>query len=163
MRKNRKTIQNANQHHQPTNLKEKEREKNHEKCANSRTPLLLPKSSLLLRVQPTLLNSQLHPPNILLHILPIQLRRLRIRRTIRVRIVQQTLYARQDRSNVIRRRPPILQNIQTQLPIRIHVGVEHPREELDSGRFVRVRFIECEHQLEGAVFEWGVACCRGVE
>lgn len=38
-------------------------------------------------VQPTLLNSRLNPPCILLHILPIQLGGLCIRRTIRVRIM----------------------------------------------------------------------------
>lgn len=107
----------------------------------------------LLRIQPTLLHRRLHPPHIFLHILPIQLRRLCIRRTVWVRIMQQTLYTRQDRSNIIRRRPSILQNIETELAICVHVRVEHSRQEFDRGGFVRVGFIECEEEFESAVFE----------
>ena len=107
----------------------------------------------LLRIQPTILDRRLHPPHILLHILPVQLRRLRVCRTIRIRIVQQTLDGRQDRGHVVRRGPPVLEDVETELAVGVDVGVEHAGEEFDGGRFVRVGFVKGEDEFEGAVFK----------
>lgn len=67
------------------------------------------------------------------------------------------LNTRQYRRNIIRRTPPILQNIQTQLARSIHVRVEHGGYELDAGRFVGVLLFEVHYESERAVFEGGVA------
>jgi len=56
--------------------------------------------------------------------------------------MQQTLNTRQNRRDIISRTPPILQDIQTQLSVRVHVRVKHLREEFDGRRFVRVGFVE---------------------
>jgi hypothetical protein len=70
--------------------------------------------------------------------------------------VQETLDAGQDRSNVIRGAPSVLQDVQTQFSVCIHVWVEHPREELHSWWLVWVRLVERERESERAIFEWGV-------
>lgn len=56
--------------------------------------------------------------------------------------MQQTLNRREDSRNVVGRAPPVLKDVEAELPIRIHVRVEHAREELDRRRFVGVRFVE---------------------
>ena len=56
--------------------------------------------------------------------------------------MQQTLNTRQNRRYIISRAPPVLQDIQTQLSVRVHVRVKHLREEFDGRRFVRVGFVE---------------------
>lgn len=45
---------------------------------------------------------------------------------VRVWIVQQTLYARQDGGNVVRRTPSILQDIEAEFAIGVDVWVKHP-------------------------------------
>lgn len=66
------------------------------------------------------------------------------------------LNTRQDRGDIVCRTPPILQNVQAQLPRRIHIRMKHLRYELDSWRFVRIRFFELHYQSERAVFKGSV-------
>jgi hypothetical protein len=63
------------------------------------------------------------------------------------------LYRRQDSSNIVRRTPAILQDIQTQLAGAVDVGVEHLRDEFHPRRFVGVLFFEVHDEAEGTVFE----------
>ena len=74
----------------------------------------------------------------------------------RIRIIQQTLYTRQYRHDIISRTPTILKDIQTKFSIRIDVGVKHLADEFDAWRLVRVGFVELEEEAEGSVFERGV-------
>jgi hypothetical protein len=75
---------------------------------------------------------------------------------IGIRIVQQTLYTRQDRRHVVGRTPPVLQNVKAELTVGVDVRVEHLAEEFDNWRFVRVRLVKGQDEAEGAVFEGGV-------
>lgn len=52
--------------------------------------------------------------------------------------MQETLYTRQDRSDIVRRAPPILQDVEAELAVVVHIGMEHAREEFDRGWLVRV-------------------------
>lgn len=70
--------------------------------------------------------------------------------------MQQTLDTSQNRRHVVRGRPPILQNVQTEVSIGIDVGVEHSRDEFDVRGFRRVGLVESEHELESSVFKWRV-------
>ena len=72
--------------------------------------------------------------------------------------MQQTLNRRQDRGDIVRRGPPVLENVEAELAVGVHVGVEHAREELDGRGFVGVGFVKGEDEFEGAVFEGGVGC-----
>jgi len=85
------------------------------------------------------------------------LRRLRVRRAVRVGIMKQTLDARQDCSDVVCGRPSVLQDVKAELAVCVHIRVEHAREELDGRRLVGVRFVEGQEELEGTIFEWGLA------
>lgn len=82
-----------------------------------------------------------------------------------IRVVQQTLNTRQDSRDVIRRTPTVLQNVETQLAIGVHVWVKHLAEEFDRRRFVWIRLVERQHEAECTVFEWrlgfGVTHRRG--
>src|SRR5882762_8500764 len=80
---------------------------------------------LLIRIQPTLLHSSLDPSDVLLHVLPIQLCRLCVSWTIWIWIVQQTLDRCEDRCDIVRRRPAILEDVKAELAVRIHVWMEH--------------------------------------
>lgn len=60
----------------------------------------------------------------------------------------------QNRRNVVRRRPSVLQNVQTQLSRAIYVRMKHLTYELDARRLVRVGFFEMHDKAEGAVFKW---------
>jgi hypothetical protein len=62
-----------------------------------------------------------------------------------VRVVQKTLDTRQDCRYIIRRTPAVLQDIEAELAVGVDVRVEHLAEELDDGRFVRVRLVEGEN------------------
>lgn len=66
------------------------------------------------------------------------------------------LNARQHSGHIVRRTPPILQYIQTQLSRAVDVGVEHLRDEFDAGWFVGVLLFEVHDEAEGAVFKRGV-------
>ena len=70
--------------------------------------------------------------------------------------MQQTLNTRQNRRDVISRTPPVLQDVQTQFAIGIHVGMKHFGKKLDGGWFVGIGFVESQHELERAVFKWRV-------
>ncbi|KAI9069717.1 hypothetical protein FKP32DRAFT_42608 [Trametes sanguinea] len=127
-----------------------------------RRVVFLPHRLVLVRVEPALLDRRPHPAHVLLHVLPVELRRLRVRRAVRVRVVQERLDRGQDRRDVVRRRPPVLEDVQAELPVRVHVRVEHPRQELHRRRLVRVRLVEREQQLECPVLERRVRCpCPG--
>lgn len=63
------------------------------------------------------------------------------------------LDTRQDSRHIIRRTPPILQNIQTQLARAIHIRMEHFADELDARRLVGVCLLEVHNKAEGAVLE----------
>lgn len=67
--------------------------------------------------------------------------------------MEQALYARQNRRNIVGRRPPVLQNVQTKLPVRVYVWVEHSGQKPDRGRFVWIGFIEREDEFKSSVFE----------
>ena len=66
------------------------------------------------------------------------------------------LNARQDRGDVIGWRPPVLQDVETQLSRTVDVGVEHGADELDARRLVGVCFLEVHDEAEGPIFEWRV-------
>lgn len=76
--------------------------------------------------------------------------------------MQETLNGSQNGRYVVRRTPTILEDIEAQFPVCIDVGMEHPRQELDRRRFVGVRFVECEDESEGPVFEGSLGCIVGV-
>jgi len=118
----------------------------------------LPDSCLLVVLQPAILDRRPHPSHVLLHVLAVKLRRLRVRGAVRVRIVQQALDGREDRRDVVRRRPSVLENVEAELPVRVHVRMEHPREEFYRRGLVRVRFIKSQQEFECAVFERCVRC-----
>lgn len=63
------------------------------------------------------------------------------------------LNTRQNRRDIIRRTPPILQNIQAQLSSIINIRMEHLANKLDARRFVWVLFFEVHDESECAVFE----------
>jgi hypothetical protein len=63
------------------------------------------------------------------------------------------LDAGQDCSNVVRRTPAVLEDVQTELSVVVDVWMEHAREELDSRWPVRILLVKGEHEPEGAVFE----------
>ena len=88
--------------------------------------------------QPALLDSSLDPPDILLHVLPIQLSRLGVGGAVRVWIVQQTLDRREDRGDIIRRRPAVLEDVKAELAVCVNVWMEHARKEFDGGGLVGV-------------------------
>ena len=48
------------------------------------------------------------------------------------------LYAGQNRSHIIRRTPPVLQDIQAQFSRTVDVWVKHLADEFDPGWFVRI-------------------------
>ena len=118
-------------------------------------------SILLVVLQPAILDRRSHPPYVLLHVLTIELRRLSIRGAVRVRIMEQALDRGEDRSDVVRRRPSVLENVEAELPVRVHVRMEHPREEFHRRGLVRVRLIKGQQEFESAVFERCVRCSRG--
>lgn len=67
--------------------------------------------------------------------------------------MQQTLNRGKDGSNVVGRAPPVLEDVEAELPVRVDVWMEHAREELDRRRLVGVRFVKGEDEAEGSVLE----------
>lgn len=128
---------------------------------NSSLRSCLTDSSLLVVLQPAVLDCRPHPPHVLLHVLAIELRRLRVCGAVRVRIVQQALDGGQDRRDVVRRRPSVLEDVEAELPVRVHVRMEHSREEFHGRGLVRVRFVKSQQEFESAVFERCVRCTEG--
>ena len=72
--------------------------------------------------------------------------------------MQQALDRGEDRRDVVRRRPSILENVEAKLPVRVHVRMEHPREEFHRRGLVRVRLVKRQQEFESAVFERCVRC-----
>lgn len=72
---------------------------------------------------------------------------------IGVGVVEQTLDRRQDGSDVVRRTPPVLEDVKTELPVGVDVGVEHLGEEADGRGLVGVRLLEGERQPERPIFK----------
>ena len=118
--------------------------------------------SLLLGVQPAVLDGGTHAPDVLLHVLPVQLSSLGVGGAVRVGVVQETLDGSEDGGNIVRGGPSILEDIQAELAVRVHVRMEHAREELDGRWLVRIRLVKGQHELECAVFEGRVHCNQGV-
>lgn len=63
------------------------------------------------------------------------------------------LNRRKYSSHIIRRTPPILQDIQTQLSRTVDIRMKHLANKLHSWRFVGVLLFEVHYEAEGAVFE----------
>ena len=89
--------------------------------------------------------------------------RLRIERSIRCALCgffgsrkYLPLNAGQDGGDVIRRAPPILEDVQTELSGGIDIGMKHGRDEFDAGRFIRILFLEMHGETKGAILKWGV-------
>lgn len=102
---------------------------------------------------PALLNSLANPLGVLPPVLLVKITGLNVGRACSVRIIKQTLYARQDCSNVVGGTPAVLQDIQAQLPGGVDVRVKHLRDELDAGRLVGILLLKVHHQAEGSVLE----------
>jgi hypothetical protein len=77
------------------------------------------------------------------------------------------LDARQDSCHIVRRAPPVLQNIQAKLASGVYVGVEHVADELDCGWLIWVLLFEVHDESECSVFEgsicWADDDCVPVE
>ena len=54
---------------------------------------------------------------------------------------------------IVCRTPPVLQDVQAQLPRPIYVWMEHLADELDQRGFVWVLLLELHNESEGAVLE----------
>lgn len=63
------------------------------------------------------------------------------------------LDAGENRSDIVRGAPSILQDIQAELARGIYVGVEHLAEEFDLWRLVRVLLFELHDESKGSVLE----------
>lgn len=66
------------------------------------------------------------------------------------------LNTRQDGRDIVRGRPSVLENVQTQLARSVYVGVKHLADELDTRRLVGVRFLEVHHQPESSILKGGI-------
>lgn len=75
-----------------------------------------------------------------------------------VRVVEETLYAGQDRSYVVGRAPSVLKDIEAEFAVGIDIGVEHFGQELDDGWFVWVGFFERQRQAERPVLKGRFGC-----
>ena len=60
-------------------------------------------------------------------------------------------------SHIVRRTPPILQNIQAKFPRSVDIWVEHLANELDTWRFVWILFFKMHDQTKRSIFE-GCIC-----
>lgn len=126
-------------------------------------------------ILPTLLHCLPHPLGVFFPVVLVEVRRLDVGRRASIRVVKQTvpaasasplsfciadssvyispLNARQDSSNIVRRAPAVLQDVQAQLPGGVDVGVEHLADELDGWRLVGVLLLELHHESESSVLE----------
>lgn len=117
---------------------------------------------LFLGVEPALLDGGADAANILFHVLAVELRGLCIGGAVWVWIVEEGLDGGQDGGNIVCGGPSVLEDVETELAVGVDVWMEHAGEELDGGRLVGVGFVECEGELEGAVFERRVSWGRWV-
>lgn len=91
----------------------------------SHNAVLVLQIDLLIRIKPALLDGRFDSPDVLLHVLAVQLRCLSVRRAVWVGVVQETLNGSEDGGYVVRRRPAILENVQTELAIGVDIWMEH--------------------------------------
>lgn len=63
------------------------------------------------------------------------------------------LDASQDGSDIVRRTPSVLQNVQAQLAGGVYVGVEHLADEFDLGRLVGVLLFKLHDKSKCAIFK----------
>lgn len=74
--------------------------------------------------------------------------------------MEQALYGGEDGCDVVGGAPAVLEDVEAQLPVGVHVWVEHGAQELDRRGLVRVRLVKCQHQPERAVLERRLGCER---
>lgn len=117
-------------------------------------PLLLLLHSLL--IDEALLDARLHPLLVLAAVLFVQLGGHRVGGRVGVGVAEQRLYRGQDGGHVVRGTPPVLQDVQADAAVRVHVRVEHLGDEADRRRLVRVLLGKFYCQLKRAVLEGGV-------
>lgn len=72
--------------------------------------------------------------------------------------MQQTLDGCEDGGDIVRRRPTVLEDVETQLSVSVDVGVEHARQKFDGGGFIGVCFVKSKEKLERAIFERRFGC-----
>ncbi len=89
-------------------------------------------------VDPGVLHDEGNPLLVLPPVLLVELRRLRVGRAVGVGLVQQGLDGRQDGRDVVGGAPPVLQDVQADAAVRVHVRVEHAADEAHRRRLVRV-------------------------
>lgn len=127
-------------------------------------------------VLPTLLHSLTHSLGVFASVVFVEIRCLNICRRSSVRVVEKTnnksataacsvsihrcvvspLDTGQDRRDIVRRTPPVLEDIQTQLAGRINVGMKHFTDELNSRWLIWVLLFEMHDESKGTVFEGGI-------
>lgn len=86
-------------------------------------------------------------PDLFLVLLPIlfeQICGLDVRRRAGIRVIQQTLDTRQDRRDIVRRTPSILEDVKAELACGVDVWMEHGADESDLWRFVGIVWAEVE-------------------
>ena len=77
-----------------------------------------------------------------------QLRRLAVERALHVGVAQHALDGQEHRAHVVRRRPLLLENVEADVAVLVHIGVVAGRLKLDRGRRVGVVLGEGQRQLE---------------
>jgi len=82
-------------------------------------------SALSLARDPALLHDGTDPFLVLSLIFLVQLRSLRVGRGIGIGLVEQRLNGGEDGGDVVRRTPPVLQDVQADASIGVDVGVKH--------------------------------------
>lgn len=73
--------------------------------------------------------------------------------TLCLQEIRMPLNARQNCSHIIRRTPPVLQDIQAQFPRTVNVWVKHLADKFDSRWFVGILLFKVHDQAEGSIFE----------
>lgn len=77
-------------------------------------------------------------------------------RTGAIGIHQQTLNGKQDRTNILTRRPSLLNHIQTQSSIIINIRMKHVAGKTNAGRTHWIVFTKRQSQRKYATFPWRV-------
>lgn len=72
----------------------------------------------------------------------------------RIRVIQETLYTRQDCHHIVRWTPPVLQDVETQFTIVVDVWMKHLRYEFHLWRTIWVGFLEGHDQTERSPCKW---------
>lgn len=63
------------------------------------------------------------------------------------------LNARQDGRHIVRGTPAVLKNIKAEFTGTIDIRMKHLANELDTGGFIRVLFLEIHDQAKGAILK----------